>query len=137
MDNMIYFAYGANLCRAHMALWCPEAVPVGGAWLPGHRLVFRTWVDVSPSPGDAVPGALYQLGPRDLPWLDTFQDCPALYVRTRLAVATPRGPTSALVYRMAPGRTLALPDEDYLNLLLQGYADWNLAPGILAALAGV
>jgi gamma-glutamylcyclotransferase (GGCT)/AIG2-like uncharacterized protein YtfP len=137
MDNVMYFAYGANLCLAHMALWCPEAMPVGRASLPGHRLVFRTWVDAAPSPDDAVPGALYELGPRDLGGLDEFQDFPALYGRTRMSVVTDRGPVTALVYRMAPGRTLALPDEDYLNLLLQGYADWDLAPGVLAALGKV
>jgi gamma-glutamylcyclotransferase (GGCT)/AIG2-like uncharacterized protein YtfP len=124
--NTVYFAYGANLCRDHMALWCPGAVPLFRAWLPDHRLVFRTWVDLTPSPGDAVPGALYEMKPEDLAALDAMKDVPSLYASGRSRVTTDMGPFEALVYRMIPGRPLALPDEDYLNLLLQGYEDWGL-----------
>ena len=130
----MYFAYGANLCRAHMALWCPESAPMARATLADHRLVFRTWVDVAPSPGDTVPGALYELSPRDLEWLDAFQDFPTLYGRASVRVMTDDGPVDALIYRMNPGRALALPEEDYLKLLVQGYLDWDLAMGVLAAL---
>lgn len=63
---MLYFAYGANLCRTHMALWCPESRPIAGAVLPDHRLVFRFWADVVPSGGDEVHGALYEVTERDL-----------------------------------------------------------------------
>ena len=132
--NVIYFAYGANLCRAHMALWCPESQPLLAASLPDYRLVFRTWVDLALSPGDAVPGALYEVSPRDLAWLNEFHDFPSLYGRTHVRVTTESGPVEALAYRMNPGRTLALPEEDYLNLLIQGYEDWGLALGVLAEL---
>jgi len=131
----LYFAYGANLCRAHMALWCPEAVPLVRAVLPGHRLVFRPWADVLPAPGHSVPGALYEVSAGDLAALDTFEEYPTLYERLHTRVHSDRCPFDAMAYRMTPGHDVCLPDADYLNLILQGYADWNLDAAPLASLA--
>lgn len=132
--NLLYFAYGANLNRAHMALWCPDAVPLARATLPDHRLVFRTWVDVVPSPGDSVQGALYEIGARDLAALDEFEDCPTLYRRVGVRVLSRESPLEAMTYQMNPGRTLALPDPDYLGLILQGYEDWQLDRSLLTVM---
>jgi len=134
--DTIYFAYGANVCRAHMALWCPEAVPLVRATLPDWRLVFRTWADIVPSPGDSVQGALYQVGVRDLAALDEFEDCPALYHRVRVAVLTESSAAEVMTYRMNPGHPLALPDPDYLDLILKGYEDWGLDPHLLTVKEG-
>ncbi|HUU09141.1 MAG TPA: gamma-glutamylcyclotransferase family protein [Phycisphaerae bacterium] len=133
-SDLLYFAYGANLSRAHMALWCPDAVPLAPATWPDHRLVFRTWVDVVPSPGDAVQGALYEVGARDLAALDEFEECPTLYRRVRVRVVSQESPFEAMTYRMNPGRTLALPEPDYLGLILQGYEDWQLDRSLLAVM---
>jgi len=48
---MHYFAYGANLSRAHMQLWCPSSRPLVAATLPNHRLVFRCRADIVASEG--------------------------------------------------------------------------------------
>jgi len=122
----LYFAYGANLCRDHMALWCPESVPLVKAMLPDHRVVFRRWADLAPSAGDLAPGALYEITARDLASLDAFEDYPSLYTRIQVRVWTNRCFFDAMAYRMVPGRPLAPPDPDYLALLTHGYADWNL-----------
>ncbi len=131
----LYFAYGANLYRAHMALWCPEAVPVVRAALPAYRLLFRTWADILPSPADRVPGALYELTPRDLAALDTLQGCPDLYRRIHVRVRSERWRFEAMAYRMQSGRPVAPPDPDYLNLILAGYEDWDLdASGLVRSI---
>jgi len=132
-SGVVYFAYGANLSRAHIALWCPDALPLARAVLPDHRLVFRQWVDLVPSPGDAVAGALYEVGGRDLAALDEFEDCPRLYRRIRVRTLTEDGARDAMTYQMNPGHPLALPDADYLNLILQGYEDWGLDAAPLRA----
>jgi gamma-glutamylcyclotransferase (GGCT)/AIG2-like uncharacterized protein YtfP len=131
-DDCLFFAYGANLSRAHMALWCPDAEPIARALLLDHRLVFRTWPDIVSSPGDAVQGALYSVTPRDVAALDEFADCPALYHRVDIIVTCGAGPIEAVAYRLNPGRPLALPDNDYVRLLLQGYEDWRLDVGLLS-----
>ena len=133
-QEVLYFAYGADLSRAHLALWCPAARPLLKAALRDWRLVFRQWADLVPSPGDAVPGGLYEMDPRDLQALDECMDSPALYHQITICVETPAGPASAVGYRMNPGHPLALPDADYLDLILRGYADWNLDPAALADL---
>jgi gamma-glutamylcyclotransferase (GGCT)/AIG2-like uncharacterized protein YtfP len=135
VGNQVYFAYDANLCRAHMSLWCPDAEPLSRATLPHYRLIFRTWADVAPSPPDHVPGALYELGPKDMAALDEFEDHPRLYHRLNVLVSTESGPVDAVTYQMNPGRALALPGEDYLNLLLEGYEDWGLDPEQLSHIA--
>jgi hypothetical protein len=134
IGNLVYFAYGANLCRAHMALWCPDAEPLCRVFLPHWRLVFRAWADLTPSAPDRVPGALYKIGPRDLASLEEFKDCPRLYRRLHVRVMTESGPVEAMTYRMNAGQRLALPEEEYLNLLLEGYEDWGLDPQVLLGL---
>jgi gamma-glutamylcyclotransferase (GGCT)/AIG2-like uncharacterized protein YtfP len=125
-DDLVFFAYGANLSRAHMAVWCRDALPIASARLRDHRLVFRTWADITASPGDVVQGAIYHISPRDLAALDEFVDCPALYSRTRITVETRAGSIEAMTYCMNSGHPLALPDAHYFALVLQGYEDWGL-----------
>jgi len=136
-SDIVYFAYGANLSRAHMALWCPDAVPLERALLCGHRLVFRRWADIVPVRDERVQGALYEVNPRDLVALDEFKDHPALYHHQRVTVQTDRGCVEALTYQMNPGNAIAFPDPDYLNLILQGYEDWGLDLDALAVMDGL
>lgn len=123
---MIYFAYGANLCRAHMKLWCPDSRPLVAAVLPDHRLVFRFWADLEPSGGDRALGALYEVPESDVPSLDEYEDCPELYRRVTVTVRTEDGAVEAATYRMHPGYEFAPPAEAYLALIEQGYEDWGL-----------
>ncbi len=129
--NTLYFAYDANLSQAHMGLWCPSAAAVSQAALPDYRLVFRTWADVIPSVGDTVQGCLYEVSPRDLVALDEFEDCPDLYRRIAVRVLAQGRPIDAMTYQMNPGHPLCLPNPDYLNLVLEGYKDWDLDMALL------
>jgi len=77
-------AYGSNLDRQQMRRRCPGARAVGPAWLPGHQLAFAgysaSWGGgvgtVIPSPGEVVPGLLYEVGAEDLRTLDAFEGHP-------------------------------------------------------------
>ena len=42
---MYYLAYGMNTNRDAMAARCPNAKPMGGFYLPNHRLIFRGVAD--------------------------------------------------------------------------------------------
>jgi gamma-glutamylcyclotransferase (GGCT)/AIG2-like uncharacterized protein YtfP len=130
---MLYFAYGANLCRTHMALWCPESKPVAGAVLPDHRLVFRFWADILPSSGHEVHGGVYEVSPRDLVSLDEYEDCPELYDRRTIVVMTPSGAAEAIAYQMRVAYNFAPPAEDYWHLVRKGYEDWGLDSAALPA----
>ena len=132
--DSLYFAYGENLNRAHMALWCPDAVSISRATLADHRLVFRPWTDIVPSPGDRVLGALYEIGPRDLAAIDEYEEVPVLYQRIHVTVQTDSGPIRTIAYQMTPGHPPTMPPEDYLNLILQGYQDWELDTSALTVI---
>ena len=135
--DCLYFSYGANLSRAHMALWCPDALPLERAALHGYRLVFRSWADIAAAPDEQVQGALYELGPKDLLSLEEFKDCPDLYHHLHVTVQTEHGPVAAMAYQMNAGHPIAFPDPDYMSLILQGYEDWGLDPDTLAVMDGL
>ena len=42
---MYYLAYGMNMNRVAMRQRCPKAKPMGGFYLPNHRLIFRGVAD--------------------------------------------------------------------------------------------
>ncbi len=134
--NIVYFAYGANLSRNHMFLWCPHATPLGRATLTGYRLVFRFWCDVMAAPGRTVPGCLYRLGDGDLQWLDEYEDCPRLYERITVTVTTESGErVEAMTYKMKAGQAFAPPNQDYLAIVHVGYRDWGYDVSALPPLA--
>jgi gamma-glutamylcyclotransferase (GGCT)/AIG2-like uncharacterized protein YtfP len=131
-DSLIYFAYGANMNRRHMALWCPHSEPLEAAMLPDFRLVFRFWCDMLPAPGQYLPGALYRVPQEDMRWLDDYEDCPRLYVHENVTVTTTDGrQIEAMTYRMRPGHAFAPPDRQYLAIVRQGYIDWDYDAGVL------
>ncbi len=118
---MRYFAYGANLDRAHMAECCPGAVPRGPAVLPGYRLrIARAgYATVEPEEGARVLGFLWELGPADLAALDRFESVgEGLYYRDQAGITGPRGdPETAMLYRAsdpAPG----IPNPGYLERVI-------------------
>lgn len=134
-DELPYFAYGANLSRNHMFLWCPRATPLAKATLADYRLVFRFWCDLLPAEGRQVPGALYRLGEGDLKWLDEFEDCPRLYEHITVTVTTERGERiEAMTYKIKSGQAFAPPNRDYLAIVHVGYRDWDYDPGELPPL---
>ena len=134
MDTSLYFAYGANMNRNHMALWCPNSTPLEPAVLPGFRMVFRFWCDLLEHKGGQAPGALYRLGPGDLKWLDQYEDCPRLYEHLMVRVRTQDGrEIAAMTFRTRGGHPFAPPDKEYLAVVRQGYVDWGYDPNLLPA----
>jgi hypothetical protein len=45
------------------------------------------------------------------------------------------GQVDAMTYRMNPGHPLALPDADYLDLIMQGYEEWDIDMDMLKDLS--
>ena len=131
---MHYFAYGSNLSVTGMKARCPAAVPISKATLPDHRLVFRTWADVEPCPGQSVPGVLWAITSACETALDLYEDTAGgLYRRLTVSVWQD-GVThavGALLYRM---NRLGYepPEADYLSSIERGYADFGLDAGGIA-----
>lgn len=133
----LYFAYGANMDRAAMAVRCPASRALGVATLPGWRLaVMREgWLTVAPAPDARTQGVLWNLAEADLPALDDFEDVGAgLYLKRTLAVIAERE-ASALVYigaNAGPG----VARGEYLAAVRAAARAWGLTEGAWAALGG-
>ena len=121
---MLYFAYGAHVNVRNMTRVARAAKPVGPAWLPAHRLVFKTFAAVVPDPASRVPGVLYEITPADLRALDRYEEVPTLYARAEVTVETDGGAKTAMIY-VREGGELAPPDVDYFNIVARGYAEWK------------
>jgi len=126
-EQILYFAYGANLDRRAMRLRCPGCQPLTRALLPNHRLVFRGAANIEFCPGEAVQGGLYRITPAGLAALDRFESFPRLYDRRNVQVASPEGTAyEATVYQMVRRNGYAPPFEGYLSTIISGCRDWGI-----------
>lgn len=133
-----YFAYGSNLSTADFHRWCgehghPRASLSAGApaFLPDHRAVFGYAsrvreggaLDVRPSVGDAVPGAVYEVDDATLSALDEKEGVAGgIYERFPCTVLGGGELVEAFTYRVtAPRRVpFARPHPHYLELNQSG-----------------
>ncbi len=133
---ILYFAYGANMDRAAMAVRCPASRPLGVATLPGWRLAIMRegWLTVTPDPEAHTDGVLWELAEADVPALDAFEDVGAgLYLKQTLPVIAERE-TAALVYvgaNAGPGVARA----DYLAAVMAAAWGWGLSDAALTRLS--
>lgn len=121
ISDRFYFAYGANMSVDSMAYRCPDAEPVGSFFLRDWRLRLHNHATVEPAKGHSVPGALWRITPECEQYLDMFEGYPYYYRKQELEQDGVR----FMVYVMnepASGN----PSDGYVDLLFEGYRDWNL-----------
>lgn len=117
----LYFAYGANMSRDSMAHRCPQAQPLRGFRLRGWQLNLCGHATISPRPGHEVPGVLWRLTEDCEASLDAFEGYPYYYRKRILA----QDGLEFMVYLMNDPVS-GWPTAGYLDLLEEGYQDWNL-----------
>ncbi|MEE7489999.1 gamma-glutamylcyclotransferase family protein [Methylobacterium oryzae] len=132
----LYFAYGANMDAAAMALRCPVSRLIGGGHLPGHRFIIMRegYASVVRDPRRTVWGVLWELARDDIPALDRYEGVAGgLYTKAALPVRTAGGVKRALIYRgcsTAPGR----PRPGYLEAVVAAARAAQLPPAYLREL---
>ena len=117
----LYFAYGANLNKASMSLRCPQAVAYQPFELRGWQLDFAHHATIRPHPGRTVQGALWRITDDCERSLDAFEGYPSYYTKRILE----QDGREFMVYIMNPPLT-GSPGAGYLDVIEQGYRDWNL-----------
>jgi gamma-glutamylcyclotransferase (GGCT)/AIG2-like uncharacterized protein YtfP len=123
----LYFAYGANLDRAHMTRLCPGAVAQGVAQLDEHR-VFIAAAGFASVRSDAgtVHGVLWQVSEHDFVALDAYESVATnLYRRETRTVRLQDAALEAAVYvasDVRPGR----PRASYRAMIVAAARDWDL-----------
>jgi gamma-glutamylcyclotransferase (GGCT)/AIG2-like uncharacterized protein YtfP len=117
----LYFAYGANLNLDSMSFRCPGAKKVRSFYLDDWELQFSGVATIRPSPGNRVPGALWEITKECEKSLDIFEGFPTLYRKIYLQQQGHR----FMVYVMNHDDP-AGPGFDYAMSIGQGYRDWGL-----------
>jgi len=149
------FAYGSNLNLRDLELWCqrlgrPPALmvrPGVPAFLPDHEVVFDYLsssrkggvLDLRPSVGKIVPGALFDVTEEDLRTLDLKEGVPLIYrqVEKRVLLADGRE-IMARAYEVAPGYRLpapVAPAPAYVAIVAAGLAAFGHDDRMLQAAA--
>ncbi len=112
----LYFAYGANMDAAAMALRCPASRLVGRAELRRHRFIIMRegYASVLRDPGRSVWGVLWELALADVPALDRYEGVSGgLYLKAYQPVAAAGGVKRALIY-LGRSATPGVPRPGYL-----------------------
>jgi len=128
MKTNLYFAYGANLSREDMQYRCPNARPLEQLYLKDWRLTFSRVATIQPVPGQSVPGAIWEITQECEDNLDVFEGFPFLYSKVYLQ----QDGMEFMAYVMNDDPP-APPGKSYYDTIAQGYRDWGLPLGKLAA----
>jgi len=133
----LYFAYGSNMDRAHMARLCPQAEPYGVASLRSYKYVMAAsgYATVIPWPGSFVHGVLWKVGPKEIAALDRYEDIAGgLYRSAQLPVKYNERLLRALVYLASGDKAGAVP-AGYVEKIVAAAKEWNLPPDYVDYLA--
>lgn len=129
---MYYFAYASNLSKKRLRTICPESQPKFTATLPNYALVFAGWsrewhggkATIKAMRGEKVRGAIYEVSDSCLKALDKHE-----VGYSRLAVTVfdeDNQPVPAVTYIMSGQIAEALPSQEYLAVIREGYQDWGI-----------
>lgn len=133
----LYFAYGSNMDRAHMARLCPLAEAYGVASLRSYKYVIAAsgYATVIPWPGSFVHGVLWKVGPKEIAALDRYEDVASgLYRAVQLPVKFNERLLRALVYLASGDKTGPVP-AGYIEKIVAAAKDWNLPADYIDTLA--
>lgn len=137
MSARLYFAYGSNMDRAHMAGLCPLAEPYGVASLRSYKYAIAAsgFATVIPWPGSFVHGVLWKVGPKEIAALDRYEDVAGgLYRAIQLPIKFNDRLLRALIYLASGDKTGASP-PGYVENIIAAAKEWNLPPDYVAYLA--
>jgi len=128
---ILYGAYGSNLNKAQMAKRCPDALPIGTAYLHNYELVFKGVLDIEKKKGGIVPLGLWHISESDLMELDYYEGYPYLYTRKKIKIKTPQGWIKVLIYIMNEETHFPTPPcSKYKDTCTQGYHNFGLTSDI-------
>lgn len=131
-----YLAYGSNLNVQQMKYRCPDAKPVGTAWIHGYQLLFKgsktgSYLTIEKAENSAVPIAVWEVSEADERRLDAYEGFPTFYYKTEMKLPMEllkNGKTktlTAFVYIMHENRPLGIPSSSYVRTCVQGYRDFG------------
>ena len=117
---MYYLAYGMNMNREAMEYRCPKAKPLGGFYLPDHRLMFRGVADIRRDRDSVLPVVAWEITHDCLRALDALEGYPHFYDRRKVNGVW-------WIYDMNGNKNETnRPSKSYYEMIAQGYEDFDL-----------
>jgi len=117
---MYYMAYGMNTNREAMEVRCPKAKPMGGFYLPNHRLIFRGVADFRHDVDAILPVVLWEITEDCLRSLDKLEGYPHHYNRRKVN-------GEWIIYDMNGNKNhLSVPSGGYYHMIESGYKYFGL-----------
>ena len=117
---MYYLAYGMNMNRQAMSERCPKAKPMGGFYLPDHRLMFRGVADIRHDRDSVLPVVAWEITHDCLRALDKLEGYPRLYDRRKVN-------GDLWIYDMNGNKgEINKPSNFYYDMIKEGYEDFGL-----------
>lgn len=125
-----YLAYGSNLNVEQMKHRCPDAKPVGTAWIKDYQLLFKgsktgSYLTIEKAEKSKVPVAVWEVSESDERRLDIYEGYPNFYYKKEMEVTINRRKIKAFVYIMHEDRPLGIPSSHYVRTCVQGYRDFG------------
>jgi gamma-glutamylcyclotransferase (GGCT)/AIG2-like uncharacterized protein YtfP len=102
---------------------CPAAIPLHTFILDDWKLVFSGVASIVPRSGDFVPGVLWYITKECEESLDVFEGYPHYYHKVVLRIDD----REVMFYRKN-NEELQDPHNAYLQVIREGYSDWQLDP---------
>ncbi len=131
-----YLAYGSNLNVKQMRFRCPDAKPVGTAWINGYRLLFKgsktgSYLTIEKAGNSKVPVAVWEVSETDEHRLDAYEGYPNFYYKKEMELPVKlfendeSKTLTAFVYIMHEDRPLGIPSSTYVRTCTAGYRDFG------------
>lgn len=128
MGSTLYFAYGANISRDHMAKACPGSQFQGCAALSDMELIINEWgwATVVHSPGEVVHGALWTLTADCEAVLDTQENVgEGFYTKQCMVVVDANGQNQEVMVYVAACSEPGVPNPGYLESIVSWAESWG------------
>lgn len=125
-----YLAYGSNLNIQQMKYRCPDAKPIGTAFIKGYELLFKgsktgSYLTIEKADKSKVPVAVWEVSEADERRLDIYEGCPTFYYKTEMEVTVNHRKIKVFVYIMHEDRPLGKPSGQYIRTCLEGYRNFR------------
>lgn len=125
-----YLTYGSNLNIQQMKYRCPNAKPVGTAWIHGYQLMFKgsktgSYLTIEKAENSRVPVAVWEVSDADERRMDAYEGFPTFYYKSEMEVTVKHRKIKAFVYIMHEDRPLGIPSRQYVHTCADGYMDFG------------
>jgi len=133
---MKFFLYGDHLNPTQLKRRAPEHQFLMRATLPEHTIKFCRWssqwrcglASVTPSPGEQVWGAVFEVTDEDLKLMDLFEEDvpPSAFRQVQVTVLTETGEKLPVTTYAATPIGKFKPKAHYLDWVMKGLKHWKL-----------